>query len=201
MGANKTPDTVDQLEPYETVRNDSRKKSSSVERTESAKIEEYKNVTAKLRNDLKEAKRKLNEFQTVQNKDIEKNKITISELTVGISKVRKEVELRDQKIYNLESYVKELEDEIASKRQQEEENSKLQSEDLSSPNIRVSVLDLRTNDISDESYYKRTIQDLLTQNSGLKKELDQVKKILSLNHIDEVEEHNTSGSGSFILNK
>lgn len=193
----KRSDNQDLLEIPEALRMDSRKQSSSFERADVNKIEEYKNLTAKLRSDLKEAKRKLNEFQTVQNKEIEKNKITISELTVGISKVRKEVEVREQKINDLEAYVRDLEEELNAKKSQEEP-SKLQEEDIGSPHIGISVLDYKTTDPTEEAYYKKTIQDLLTQNLVLKKELDNVKKILSINHVEEGEDQSV---GSLVIHK
>ena len=170
-------------------------KSNSVERHDSSKIEEYKDTISKLRHELKETKKKLNEIQTNQNKEVEKNKITISELTTGISKFRKEVEHRDQKIENLENQIMELKNSNQSplnvqqtKEQPKAENGKQMFE--AKQNIEYENED--TEFLEDQ--YKKTIQDLTTQNEILRNELEDLRRIITSN--EEAKQNSSSNRPS-----
>ena len=115
-------------------------------------------------------------------KELEKSQITISELTSGINKLRRETEQKDSKIETLEGRIKELEDEVQFLKLQEE-RSKIQSLDLSDQSLEKINFDPKGSNETPENLQK-TIQDLMVQNHGLKKELDQLKKIVSLNNLD-----------------
>lgn len=120
--------------------------------------------------------------QNAFSKELEKSQITISELTSGINKLRRETEQKDSKIETLEGRIKELEEEVQFLKLQEE-RSKIQSLDLSDQSLEKINFDPKGSNETPENLQK-TIQDLMVQNHGLKKELDQLKKILSLNNLD-----------------
>jgi len=140
------------------------------ERQESPKAEEYKHTISKLRNELSDVKKKLTDTETAHAKEIEKNKITISELTGGINKIRREVEQKEQKIESLEVEIQELEENMT---QLKQELIKLKLQ----PDISHSQ-----NSIESESYqileekYKQNIRDLANENLELKKKLDETKR-------------------------
>jgi chromosome segregation ATPase len=155
-----------------------RKSITNLDRTtDSPKIDEYKTTISKLRHELKESKKKINEYQNVQNKEIERNKITISELTVGISRLRKDMEQKDLKAESFENYIRDLEDEIqelkthiARTKQTHEKNNSTGFEKLNIDKDNVETMD---------NMYKTTINELRTQTNNLKKELEQARQFIS----------------------
>lgn len=136
----------------------------------SLKIEEYKNTTSKLRNELSDMKKKLTETEAGHANEIEKNKITISELTGGIGKIKKEVEQKNQKIESLENYVQELEETIT---QLKHDLIKLKLQ----PDVSHSQNSLESDHHQfQEEKYLQNIRDLTHENLELKKKLEEAKR-------------------------
>lgn len=184
------------LEAQEVTENDGTEglPKSTSEKFETPKIEEYKNTVNQLRHETKELKKKLNDVQTAYAKEMEKSKITVAELTGGINKLRKENEQKDQKIDNLETYIRDVEDEMQFMKAQEGK-TKVQGEDTNQiKEVKMVAANITG---ANEDSYRQTITDLTLQNLNLKKELDQVKKILSLNQIEEEEHHESPKSINF----
>ncbi len=190
----KKPPIIGSRESLEEI-GDTRKKSGSVERLDHSRTEEYKVAISKLRHELKEKTKKLNEIQQGQNREIEKNKITIAELTSGLSRFRKEVEQKDKKIQDLEKYAKETENNLElanAELERVNKQPKHEIADYSSSKVTKNSSD------SDESLEK-IIQNLKVENQNLRNELEQFKRIMSSNQSDEV--NKTHSNTSSILQR
>ena len=148
-------------------------KQKGYESSSFSKLEEYKNTTSKLRNELSDMKKKLTETEAAHANEIEKNKITISELTGGIGKIRKEVEQKNQKIESLETYVQELEETIT---QLKHELIKLKLQPDTSHSQNSLESDHHHHHQLQEEKYMQNIRDLTHENQELKKKLEEAKR-------------------------
>lgn len=134
------------------------------------KAEEYKQTISKLINELSDVKKKLTDAEAAHAKEIEKNKITISELTGGIGKIKREVDQKDQKIESLEADIQDFEENMTQLKQ-ELIKLKLQPDITHSQNS----IDSETHQMLEEKY-KQNIRDLANENLELKKKLDEAKR-------------------------
>jgi len=137
---------------------------------ESPKAEEYKQTISKLINELSDVKKKLTDAEAAHAKEIEKNKITISELTGGINKIKREVDQKDHKIESLEAEIQEFEENMTQLKQ-ELIKLKLQPDISHSQNS----IESETHQMLEEKY-KQNIRDLAHENLELKKKLDESKR-------------------------
>lgn len=87
---------------------------------------------------------------------------------------------------NLEIYIEDLEDDMQFMKVQEV-TSQIQSLDLTEPVVEKLNQEVKDTEQESPTKVRKTLQDLKVENMQLKRELDQVKKILSLNRIDDHE--------------
>lgn len=163
------------------------KRSSNAGDFDLPQIEEYKTTIYKLKQDLKDAHRKIGEVENTKNKEIEDNKAAIEELTNENNNLREELEEKETQLQNLEIYIEDLEDDMQFMKVQEV-TSQIQSLDLSEPNVDKFNREVKEIEQESPTKVRKTLQELKTENIQLKRELDQVKTILSLNRIDHHED-------------